>query len=197
VVPMRRVGVFFFLPFLLAGYLQSQSVAELSQKEKERRESLKGKKGIVITNGVLASSKKKAAVTVQEPAGTLLQGEEAAAPPATAGEQAVGAEAQPAQPAAEQEFISETEFRALKSNYENAWKDSQRAVDDLTQRMNELWQSYYSMNDMTSRDLIQQRIAETYQALLKAQEDAVKYKGDFDAFIAKAVKEGVPPAWIK
>jgi len=191
---MRKVGVFLFLPFLLAGYLQSQSVAELAQKEKERRESLKGKKGIVITNGVLASSKKKAAVTVQEPAGTLLQGEEAAAPPVTAGEQAVGAEAQPA---AEQEFISETEFRAFKSNYENAWKDSQRSVDDLTQRMNELWQSYYSMNDMTSRDLIQQRIAETYQALLKAQEDAVKYKGDFDAFIAKAVKEGVPPAWIK
>jgi len=191
---MRKVGVFLFLPFLLAGYLQSQSVAELAQKEKERRESLKGKKGIVITNGVLASSKKKAAVTVQEPVGTLLQGEEAAAPPATAGEQAVGAEAQPA---AEQEFISETEFRALKSNYENAWKDSQRAVDDLTQRMNELWQSYYSMSDMTSRDLIQQRIAETYQALLKAQEDAVKYKGDFDAFIAKAVKEGVPPGWIK
>jgi hypothetical protein len=194
---MRKVGVFFFLPFLLAGYLQSQSVAELAQKEKERRESLKGKKGIVITNGVLANSKKKAAVTVQEPVGTLLQGEEAAAPPATAGEQAAGAEAQPAQPAPEQEFISENEFRALKSNYENAWKDSQRSVDDLTQRMNELWQSYYSMSDMTSRDLIQQRIAETYQALLKAQEDVVKYKGDFDAFIAKAVKEGVPPSWIK
>jgi hypothetical protein len=194
---MRRVGVFFFLPFLLAGYLQSQSVAELSQKEKERRESLKGKKGIVITNGVLANSKKRAAVTVQEPVGTLVQAEATAAPPGTAGEQAQGVEAQPVQPAAEEEFISENEFRALKSNYENAWKDSQRGVDDLTQRMNELWQSYYSMNDMTSRDLIQQRIAETYQALLKAQEDVVKYKGDFDAFIAKAVKEGVPPGWIK
>ncbi|MDH4197474.1 MAG: hypothetical protein OEW05_08720 [Candidatus Aminicenantes bacterium] len=191
---MRKVGVFFFLPFLLAGYLQSQSVAELAQKEKERRESLKGKKGILITNAVLASSKKKAAVTVEEPVGTVVQEGETAAPPETAGEQAQGEQAQPA---AEEEFISESEFRVFKSNYENAWKDNQRGVDDLTQRMNELWQSYYSMNDMTSRDLIQQRIAETYQALLKAQEDVVKYKADFDAFIAKAVKEGVPPSWIR
>lgn len=194
---MRKAGVFFFLPFLLAGYLQSQSVAELAQKEKERRESLKGKKGVVITNAVLASSKKKAAVTVQEPLGTPLETEEAAAPPGTAGEQAQGEQAEAAPPAAEEELISESEFRALKSNYENAWKDNQRAVDELTQRMNELWQSYYSMNDMTSRDLIQQRIAETYQVLLKAQEDVVKYKADFDAFIAKAVREGVPPGWIR
>jgi len=196
---MRKAGVFFFLPFLLVGYLQAQSVAELSQKEKERRESLKGKKGVVITNSVLASSKKRAAVTIEEPGGTTIQAGETAAPPETAGEQLQGEQAQgeQAQPAPEQELISESEFRALKTNYENAWKDGQRGVDDLTQKMNELWQSYYSMSDMTSRDLIQQRIAETYQALLQAQENVVKYKADFDAFIAKAVKEGVPPNWIK
>ena len=194
---MRKAGVFFFLPFLLAGYLQSQSVAELAQKEKERRESIKGKKGIVITNGVLASSKKRAAVTVEQPLGAAAAEGETAAPPETAAAGAPGEQAEAAQPAAEEELISEAEFRVHKANYENAWKDGQRYVDQLTQQMNELWQSYYSMSDMTSRDLIQQRIAETYQTLLKAQEDVVKYKADFDAFIAKAVKEGVPPSWIK
>ncbi len=193
---MRKAGVLFFLPFLLAGFLQAQSVAELAQKEKERRESLKGKKSIVITNGVLANSKKKAAVVVQEPIQVLTETGETEATPETAPAETPPGQAEPGQQP-EDELISESEFRVFKSNYENAWKDNQRAVDELTQRMNELWQSYYSMNDMTSRDLIQQRIAETYQVLLKAQEDVVKYKADFDAFIAKAVKEGVPPSWIR
>ena len=39
----------FVLPFLLVSFLQSQSLADLAKKEKERRAALKGKPATVIT----------------------------------------------------------------------------------------------------------------------------------------------------
>jgi hypothetical protein len=70
-------------------------------------------------------------------------------------------------------------------------------VDLLTMKMNGLWQEFYSLDDMTARDRIQQQISENYEKLLKAQQDEVAAKEELDAFIAGAKREGVPKIWIR
>ena len=54
-----------FLPLLLASFLQSQSLAELAKKEKERRAALKGK-ATTVTTADIAKVKKRPAVESTE-----------------------------------------------------------------------------------------------------------------------------------
>ena len=104
----KSLAVFLFLPLVLASFLQSQSLADLAKKEKERRAALKGKAATVITTADLAKVKKRPAVesTGQEQAAeegaeaAEGQAKEGVAPPAT-GEQAAGAAAQVEKPAEE------------------------------------------------------------------------------------------------
>lgn len=60
-------------------------------------------------------------------------------------------------------------------------KHAQEYVELLTLKMNALWQEFYSMDDMTSRDWIQQQISKTYEKLLKAQEDEAKVRTQFES----------------
>ncbi len=50
------------------------------------------------------------------------------------------------------------------------WKSSREQVGLLTTRMNGLWQEFYSMDDMSSRENIQRNISETSLRLQKAKE---------------------------
>ena len=81
---------FVLLPLLLVSFLSSQSVTELSKKEKERRAAVKGKPASVVTNADLAKVKRKPAVEVAEPEKTAAEAQasgETAAPPAQEGTQ--------------------------------------------------------------------------------------------------------------
>lgn len=64
---LKRVIAVLSLPLFLSSFLLSQSVVELAKKEKERREKLKGKKTIVVTNYDLKKVKKKPAVSTRQP----------------------------------------------------------------------------------------------------------------------------------
>ena len=63
---LKRVIAVFSLPLFLSSFLLSQSLVELAKKEKERREKLKGKKTIVVTNYDLKKVKKKPAVSIRQ-----------------------------------------------------------------------------------------------------------------------------------
>jgi len=43
-------------------------------------------------------------------------------------------------------------------------------------KMNALWQEFYSLDDMTPRDLIQKQISETYLQLQKAKAEEERLK---------------------
>lgn len=64
---LKRVIAVLSLPLFLSSFLLSQSVVELAKKEKERREKLKGKKTIVVTNYDLKKVKKRPAVSTRQP----------------------------------------------------------------------------------------------------------------------------------
>jgi len=196
----------------MVSFLSAQSLAELSKKERERRAAAKGKT-TVVTNDDLGKIKKKPAVSSGQPAKT---GEEDQAENPEAAVEIVtppeGENAQPQQatppgveqtppeqaPLSDQEpVLTDEQFNARKTELEDRWNKAQEMVDLLTMKMNGLWQEFYSLDDMTARDRIQQQISENYEKLLKAQQDEVAAKEELDAFIAGAKREGVPKIWIR
>jgi hypothetical protein len=205
----KKLLAFVLLPLFLAAFLQAQSVAELSKKEKERRAAIKGKPAHVVTNADLAKVKKRPAVevVVPEKAGGAEQqaqaegaeaGQEGVTPPAGEQQQAAGAEQKPAGEApAEGPAVSEKEFRTQLAELKVKSDQAQEQVDLYTLKMNGLWQEFYSLDDMKSRELIQLQISETYDKLTKAQLDADKAKKELDDFMANARREGVPSIWIR
>lgn len=59
---------------------------------------------------------------------------------------------------------------------EEQLKRVQELVGLLTLKMNALWQEFYSLDDMTPRDLIQKQISETYLQLQKAKAEEERLK---------------------
>jgi len=208
----KKILAVLFLPLLMVSFLSAQSLAELSKKERERRAAAKGKTTIV-TNDDLGKIKKKPAVSSGQPAKT---GEEDQAENPEAAVETVtppeGENAQPQQatppgveqtppeqapPSDQEPVLTDEQFNARKTELEDRWNKAQEMVDLLTMKMNGLWQEFYSLDDMTARDRIQQQISENYEKLLKAQQDEVAAKEELDAFIAGAKREGVPKIWIR
>ena len=62
---------------------------------------------------------------------------------------------------------------------EAKWKKSREYVGLLTTKMNGLWQEFYSMDDMTSRENIQREISETSLRLQKAKEDEARAREEY------------------
>ena len=201
-----------FLPLLLVSFLQSQSLAELAKKEKERRAALKGKHAAVVTTKDLAKSTRRPAVEVAEEVAaeeqsgeTGAQGQqEGAAPPEgqQAGEAAQGAgeaAAEPEKAPAEAEKTAPTAQDIQKRQNELADLAQQKAemVDLLTLKMNSLYQEFYSLDNLKSREMIQVQISDTYDKLLKAETESAKAQKDLEDFVAQASKAKAPAIWIK
>jgi hypothetical protein len=212
----KKLLISLLLPLLLASFLQSQSLAELAKKEKERRAALKGKEATVTTSADLAKVKRRPAV---ESAGQELTAKEAAAqagqadvkaqrgtaPPAAGQQAAAGAEEAKAaaeKPAEEKTpgeapAMSEKEFQAKQAELVEASKQKQEMFDLLTLKLNTLYQEFYGLDNMKSREILQIQISDTYDKLLKAEAEANKANRALDDFVAKTKRENVPDIWIR
>lgn len=182
--------IFIFVFLLLSSLLCSQSLIEIAKKERERRASLKGKKVTVVTNADLAKLKKKAAIEIPR-AHLVPETEESKAPDVSAPlpetpEQAFPPELQP-------ESANATNLKTLQERYEKA----KEYVELLTLKMGALWQQFYSLGDMTSKDSIQQAIGETFLKLERAQEDETKARQELEKFLSQTKKDSAPPLWIR
>jgi hypothetical protein len=180
-------------------------VADLAKKEKERRAALKGKTATVITTADLAKVKRRPAVesTTQEQAaeagaetaqveGQAQSGaaEAAAVKPA---ESPAPDTASPAGPPA----LSDKDYKAKQADLIKAAQDKQELVDLLTLKMSSLYQEFYSLDNMKSREMVQAQISDTYDKLLKAEIDAKQAAKDLADFLATTKKEETPGIWIK
>jgi hypothetical protein len=166
----KRICLTVLLSFLCVSFLSSQSLVELAKKEKERRAKLKGKTTVVVTNASLRQVKKTPAVTIHQP--LFLEEEPVETPSAPA-------EVQEEAPPAPEETPAEEVIVDLTSLEDNVRK-AEEYVGLLTLKMNGLWQEFYSLDDMTSRDQIQQEISTTYLQLQKAQQDAENARNELD-----------------
>jgi hypothetical protein len=208
------------LPLLLVSFLQSQSLADLAKKEKERRAALKGKSATVVTTADLAKVKKRPAVesTNQEQAaeetagaaqaGEAAQGAEAqgqaqqgVTPPAAAG-QAADTAAQGEKPAGATAAEapapqSAQDIQKKKNELADTAQQKAEMVDLLTTKMNALYQEFYGLDNVKSREMVQLQISDTYDKLLKAEAESAKAKKDFEDFLAQTKKDQTPSIWIK
>ncbi len=174
---------FMVLPLLLTSFLFSQSLAELAKKEKERREKLKGKKGVVITNAELKKTQKKSAVTTSRTAATV----ESTRSPSSPTQKSPPGRTRPIETPG-----SKIDKRVVVDNRAQLEQKSARAqeyIDLLTTKMNALWQEFYSMDDMKDRSNIQRQIAETFQKLEKAKEDAANAKKELGQSVTQVKKK--------
>ena len=171
----KKIIVGISLPLFLTSVLSSQSLVDLAKKEKERREKLKGQKKIVVTNADLSNIKRGPALTTsRQPSSTGASSDLSSmdkADPSQARSRTPGAtgtdRAEPGQNEA--------------AELEQKWKSTREQVGLLTTRMNGLWQEFYSMDDMSSRESIQRQISETSLRLQKAKEDEARARKEFQA----------------
>jgi len=182
---MKRLLLFIAI-LGLAAALSAQSLAELSKKEKARRESLKGRHAVVIRNADLMRVQKVSAVEVAppEPGGN----EDAAAQGATGEPEAALGEAESAslpsgsgapsgrrmipQVGPDGPVITGDASRDQSEGggtLEAQLKAVKETVDLLTTKMNALRQQLESQDAMVPGYVIQQQLDETNQRLLKAQ----------------------------
>ncbi len=168
----KKVISFLLLLLFFSSFMFSQNLVELAKKEKERREKLKGKKGPLVTNSDLAKLKKRSAISVALP--LVLEEEEQML-------KAVQKEALPeTTEAAEAPAATAIAPQNTVSDLEEKWKKAKEYSGLLSLKMNGLWQEFYSLDDMMSRDRIQSEISDTYLRLLQAKEEEKKAKEELD-----------------
>ena len=210
----KRVLAFLFLPLLLASFLQSQSLAELAKKEKERRAALKGRATTTITTADIAKVKKRPAVETAEPEPTAkeqaaqtadVKAQPEGTPPTAgqpAAEAAAGAAGEPAKaaeepPQGEKPALSAQDIQKKQLELADISQQKMELVDLLTLKLNALYQEFQSLDNLKSRETIQLQISDTYDKLLKAETESAKAKKDLEDFMAQVKKDQTPAIWIK
>lgn len=161
---IKKGIVIIFCPLVCASFIFSQSLVETAKKEKERRAKLKEKSTKVVTNVDLAMRKR-------EPALTIIR----AYIPTSESTKPLAAQVRPKSvKTSEIDRESQVSPQELEAKSEKA----DEYVELLTLKINGLWQKFYSFRDWTLRDDIQREMAETYEKLQKAKQDAEKAKRD-------------------
>lgn len=184
---LLKKALLLLLPlFLSFSLIYGQSLVELAKKEKERRANLKKKSSIVITNADLARLKKRPAIQVTVPPASLA--EKAQKKPLSSSSPQIRVtdrtpqREQPKQATSPQaENVDQQETPVTGGSLEEKLKRAQEMVGLLTLKMNALWQEFYSLDDMTPRDLIQKQISETYLQLQQAKAEEEKLKKQLEA----------------
>jgi hypothetical protein len=192
VMQAKKIFLFVFLPLLLGSLVYSQTLAEIASKEKERRESLKGKKAKVITNAELAKMKKKPALEIP-PAELPPAKEEAKAAQPPSPPTAQGPQSQP--PSLEP--VPADKSPATLSKAQQRWEKAKEYVDLLTLKMGTLWQEYNGLDATASKEPIQLAISETFIKLEQAQEEEGQARQELERLLGQAKKDSVPSIWIR
>ena len=63
--------------------------------------------------------------------------------------------------------------------------------------MNTLYQQFYGLDNVKSREMIQLQISDTYDKLLKAETESANAQKDLEDFMAQSKKDQTPSIWIK
>lgn len=192
-VMFKKIITITSLLFFITSFASSQSLVELSKKEKQRRQSVKGKKAKIVTNVDLGKVKRKMGLS----ATSTETSEDTTSPTAIASQDSGSQDRAESTQATRTSAEDETSFKTRRTELEQKQQKAQEYVDLLTTKINGLWQEFYSQDDMTYRGRIQAEISETHLRLQKARQDESLAKQELDKFLADARNRGVPAGWIR
>jgi hypothetical protein len=193
----KRIFAALFCPLVIVSLVGAQSLAELSRKEKERRAALKGKV-TVVTNDDLGNVKKQSAITMTQTGTAAEEGQGAQStepsvkrpstptdgrPPFNINSAAVRGDARAS--SAISPAMSDGESQQTRMQLEESLSAAGEAVDLLTTKMKALWQQFYNMDTMGTRDKVQLEISETNEKLLKAQEDKARAEEELNNYLSR------------
>lgn len=174
----KKIIVGISLPLFLTSVLSSQSLVELAKKEKERREKLKGQNKTVVTNADLTNIKRGPALTTSRQADTM-GGEVTGSSSELSEQDRAEPSGSKARPTSAKGTAKAQPQENSSAELEKKWKSAREQVGLLTTRMNGLWQEFYSMDDMSSREKIQREISETSLRLQKAKEEEARARKEY------------------
>jgi predicted RNase H-like nuclease (RuvC/YqgF family) len=179
-----RVLIIFATIFFLSSSLFPQSLAELAEKEKERREKLKGEKVEVITNNTLKNIKREISISGRE------ETEESISE--TKGEEVDLKE-------------REEYWRSYKAELEQKYKSAMEKVRKLENEISELYMDFYSFRPTSfrygqifyERGFFQNKIDELQVKLEIAKKEAEELRMELESLPDKVRKEGGYPGWVR
>jgi hypothetical protein len=178
---VKRILSAIFLSLVLASFAAAQTMAEAAQKEKERREELKGKAVVVVTNADLSKTRKK--VSAAGPAA------ESDAVAKIAGDAAATADARQAE--------IDKKYAEMKADLEAKAASAKERAELLDLKLKSLQQRFFTFNSMQTKDKIQQEIAQAYQMLQAAAAEQVRTKDDLANFLELAGRDKAAAVGIK
>ncbi len=148
---------------LFSSLLFSQSLFEVAKKERQRREKLKGKKSLLVTNVDLARVKRAPAVSVpqtrtrQEQTRSMIPAQETSARAETSSR--------------EYDEADKMEYQDPRKDPETKLKEARERAELLIFKMKALWQEFHSKSDRLLKDRIQSRIHQASQELAQTRKD--------------------------
>jgi len=200
----KKILASLFLPLLLASFLQSQSLADLAKKEKERRAALKGK-ATTVTSAEVAKVRKRPAVESTEGRSAVeaeaqageaaAQTQKEAAPPVE-GQKAAEAAVEETPPV-DEAALSAEEAQKKQRELADLAQEKIEMVELLNLKLNALYQEFQGLDNIKSREMIQLQISDTYDKLLKAETESVKAQKELEDFLAAVKKKETAPIWIR
>ncbi|MFC2158900.1 hypothetical protein ACFLT9_13790 [Acidobacteriota bacterium] len=174
---MKKLSVILIVLLFCVNFISSQSLVELAKKEKERRARLKDKKIIVLTaNSLKNKDKKSAVISTRAQATPVVQNQEENESPST--KRTITPRVKT--PPSKKEAAIVPEKLENRKDLEIKWNKAVEYVELLTLKMNALWQEFYSMNDMRSREELQRQIREAFIKLQAAQAEELSLKTKLD-----------------
>jgi chromosome segregation ATPase len=196
-VPVLLVALF----FAAVSLLQAQSLADVAEKEKQRREEIGETPKTITNDAVTGYSGGSVSTATPESSRSAAPDTEQAE---QTGEETVDAEeAEEAGKKADSEEPSDFEGRP-----ESYWRETMGAarqkVKDLEQestvltlRMNDLENRFYNIDDGFDRDSIQKDIQKAYYEIDLNKENLAKAKDELQELENEARKSGALPGWIE
>ena len=164
----------------LTASLGAQSVADLAKREKERRESLKGRHAVVVKNADLFRVQKLPAVEVADPNAAVGEADQPVSP---SGSGAPIRRMVPRVVADGPKIMGDGESADQASSsgtLEAQLKSATDLVDLLTTKMNALRQQFEFQDAMVPGYVIQQQIDETNQRLVKVQAQQARIQAEME-----------------
>jgi hypothetical protein len=195
-VTMRKIAALLptVLLVMLASTAYSQSLADLANREKERREEVKNEKVIVITEEEAAKyrSKSETMAITDQPSGKEDSDDKEKSETATQS----GSEKPDLDEPVDFEGRPESFWRKTMAEARQRVKNLENEANVLVLKLNDLQMQFYREDDGFKREGIQREMQKTFYEQDLNKENLAKAKDALQDLENEARKSGALPGWI-
>ncbi|MGB7294404.1 MAG: hypothetical protein WBC70_02350 [Candidatus Aminicenantales bacterium] len=179
----KRISAFLISILVSVVAVQSQSLVEAAQKEKERRENLRGRRAVVVTNEDLANLRKKPAIVMSVPAAMTERSEQASESRdrgSDSGSHKITPRvSEPGPLLVGSKGSGETGLGS--KDLEEKLQEVRKSFEDLVSRMNALRQESFLPERADARELILKQIEELTGELSKVRQEESRLNKQIEA----------------